>query len=169
MALPPADVERLAARILAASSRPAHVVFSLPAGTSRDGYRARYRELAKALHPDKARSKSAEEAFKVVTEAFRAAKAAEEARAEQEYKQEMEFERIAREEAARRAEDKAVREAELAEKRAAFAAAEQERAAKQAADVKAGNTPDSTAVAIPEKFVARDRSGPPPECPWCFN
>ena len=73
MALPPADVERLAARILAASSRPAHVVFSLPAGTSRDGYRARYRELAKALHPDKARSKSAEEAFKVVTEAFRAA------------------------------------------------------------------------------------------------
>ena len=73
MALPSADVERLAARILAASSRPAHVVFSLPAGTSRDGYRARYRELAKALHPDKARSKSAEEAFKVVTEAFRAA------------------------------------------------------------------------------------------------
>ena len=48
------------------------MVFSLPPGTSRDGYKARYRELAKALHPDKAKSKSAEEAFKVVTEAFRA-------------------------------------------------------------------------------------------------
>jgi hypothetical protein len=32
--------------------------------TSRDGFKARYRELAKALHPDKARSKAAEEAFK---------------------------------------------------------------------------------------------------------
>ena len=37
----------------------------------RDGYKARYRELAKALHPDRARSKAAEEAFKVVTESFR--------------------------------------------------------------------------------------------------
>ena len=69
---PPADVERLASEILASASRAPHVVFSLPPGTSRDGYKARYRELAKALHPDKAKSKSAEEAFKVVTEAFRA-------------------------------------------------------------------------------------------------
>ena len=69
---PPADVERLASEILASASHAPHVVFSLPPGTSRDGYKARYRELAKALHPDKAKSKSAEEAFKVVTEAFRA-------------------------------------------------------------------------------------------------
>ena len=64
----PEGVEQLAARILDASRRNApalpHVVFSLDYGTSRDGFKARYRELAKALHPDKAKSKAAEEAFK---------------------------------------------------------------------------------------------------------
>lgn len=60
----PEDVERLAAGILAHASCAPHVVFSLAHGTSRDGFKSRYRELAKALHPDKAKSKAAEEAFK---------------------------------------------------------------------------------------------------------
>lgn len=65
-------VEQLAARILDASSRAPHVVFSLEYGTSRDAFKARYRELARALHPDKAKSKAAEEAFKGDTRARRA-------------------------------------------------------------------------------------------------
>ena len=61
---PQEGVEQLAAKILNASGSAPHVVFSLDYGTSRDGFKARYRELAKALHPDKAKSKAAEEAFK---------------------------------------------------------------------------------------------------------
>ena len=36
-----------------------------------DAFRSRYKELARTLHPDKARCDAAEDAFKIVTEAFR--------------------------------------------------------------------------------------------------
>ncbi|MDA9099461.1 J domain-containing protein [bacterium] len=72
MALSPEAIESLAASILANASGGPHCVFSLTADASRDAFKARYRELAKTLHPDKAKTTTAENAFKVVTEAFRA-------------------------------------------------------------------------------------------------
>ena len=71
-ALSPAAIESLAGKILASASLGPHAVFSLRADAGRDAFKARYRELARALHPDKAKSRAAEEAFKVVTESFRA-------------------------------------------------------------------------------------------------
>lgn len=71
-ALSPAAIESLAGEILASASLGPHAVFSLRADAGRDAFKARYRELARALHPDKAKSRAAEEAFKVVTESFRA-------------------------------------------------------------------------------------------------
>lgn len=61
---PPCDVQALASGILAAPSGDPHAVFSLAPGASVDAFKARYRELAKALHPDKAKFKAAEDAFK---------------------------------------------------------------------------------------------------------
>ena len=75
-AMSPAAIESLAGEILASASLGPHAVFSLRADAGRDAFKARYRELARALHPDKARSRAAEEAFKVVTESFRAVAAA---------------------------------------------------------------------------------------------
>ena len=75
-ALSPAAIESLAGKILASASLGPHAVFSLRADAGRDAFKARYRELARALHPDKAKSRAAEEAFKVVTESFRAVAAA---------------------------------------------------------------------------------------------
>ena len=78
-AMSPAAIESLAGEILASASLGPHAVFSLRADAGRDAFKARYRELARALHPDKARSRAAEEAFKVVTESFRAVAAANDA------------------------------------------------------------------------------------------
>lgn len=72
MAMSPADVEALATQILASHSLGPYAVFSLPPTAGQNKFKARYRELAKALHPDKAKSAIAESAFKAVTEAFRA-------------------------------------------------------------------------------------------------
>ena len=71
-AMSPAAIESLAGKILASASLGPHAVFSLRPDAGRDAFKARYRELARALHPDKAKSRAAEEAFKVVTESFRA-------------------------------------------------------------------------------------------------
>ena len=71
-ALSPAAIESLAGEILASASLGPHAVFSLRPDAGREEFKARYRELARALHPDKAKSRAAEEAFKVVTESFRA-------------------------------------------------------------------------------------------------
>ena len=68
---PHADVESHVARILNAPPNAPHVVFDLPRGSGVDAFRSRYKELARTLHPDKARCDAAEDAFKIVTEAFR--------------------------------------------------------------------------------------------------
>ena len=78
-ALSPAAIESLAGEILASASLGPHAVFSLRPDAGREEFKARYRELARALHPDKAKSRAAEEAFKVVTESFRAVAAGDDA------------------------------------------------------------------------------------------
>ena len=65
---PHADVESHVARILNATQR---LTSSSTAEGPVDMFRSRYKELARTLHPDKARCDAAEDAFKIVTEAFR--------------------------------------------------------------------------------------------------
>lgn len=59
-----AEPDVVARRVLADSQSGAHAVLGLPPTASASDVRSRYKALAKVLHPDKARSTLAEDAFK---------------------------------------------------------------------------------------------------------